>query len=179
MLAMTTEKFLYFAYGSNLLKQRLQLKNPTAVYKTTAKLMDFRLSFFITINPKTSRWNGAAATIAPAKGSSVWGTVWELSVEDIPSLDRQEGIYKALNVDVISEDRSPLTCRTYLLEPTTVPSDWDMRPSPQYMDIIIRGAIQSNLPEEYISQLKNIEHNNYSGSVKVYDEVLKLLNTSS
>lgn len=92
---------------------------------------------------------------------------------------RQEGIYKALNVDVISEDRSPLTCRTYLLEPTTVPSDWDMRPSPQYMDIIIRGAIQSNLPEEYISQLKNIEHNNYSGSVKVYDEVLKLLNTSS
>ncbi|OPL21156.1 hypothetical protein AM593_09959, partial [Mytilus galloprovincialis] len=126
---------------------------------------DFRLSFFITINPKTSRWNGAAATIAPAKGSSVWGTVWELGVEDIPSLDRQEGIYKALNVDVISEDRS-LTCRTYLLEPTTVPSDWDMRPSPQYMDIIIKGAIQSKLPDEYIDQLKNVEHNNYSGPMK-------------
>lgn len=86
---------------------------------------------------------------------------------------RQESIYKAINVDVLTQDGTKLICRTYMLEPKDIPSRWDSRPSPQYMDVIIKGACQSNLPEDYINQLKNVEHNNYTGTVKVYEEVLQ------
>lgn len=34
----TKETFLYFGFGSNLLRQRIKLMNPSAVFKTTAKL---------------------------------------------------------------------------------------------------------------------------------------------
>ena len=48
----------------------------------------------------------------------------------------------------------------------------DKRPSPQYLDVIIRGAIQHRLPESYITKLKNIKHNDYSGHVQIYDDIM-------
>ena len=52
----------------------------------------------------------------------------------------------------------------------------DPLPSPHYLDVIIRGAIQSQLPADYIESLKKIEHNNYQGKSKLYDEVMKMVN---
>uniref|UniRef100_A0A8C1SZI5 Gamma-glutamylcyclotransferase n=1 Tax=Cyprinus carpio TaxID=7962 RepID=A0A8C1SZI5_CYPCA len=34
--------FMYFAYGSNLLKERLQLKNPSAVIKVKKHMLSFK-----------------------------------------------------------------------------------------------------------------------------------------
>ena len=49
---------------------------------------NYRLNFDSTVNPKNTRWHGAVATIEPRKDWDVWGTVWQLGAEDIPSLDR-------------------------------------------------------------------------------------------
>ena len=35
---MAASRFLYFAYGSNLLRERLVLANPSAVFKAVGKL---------------------------------------------------------------------------------------------------------------------------------------------
>ena len=59
------------------------------------------------------------------------------------------------------------------------PGSHDPRPSPHYLDVIIRGAIQSQLPPDYIETLKNIEHNNYQGSSPLYDEVMEMVNKSN
>ncbi|KAJ8920297.1 hypothetical protein NQ315_011958 [Exocentrus adspersus] len=56
-------KFLYFAYGSNLLEQRIHIQNPTAVRHDIGKLKDYQLDF-ITFS---RRWKGASATIIPKK----------------------------------------------------------------------------------------------------------------
>ena len=32
------------------------------------------------------------ATIVEAEGGSVWGVLWELDMEDMETLDRQEGV---------------------------------------------------------------------------------------
>ena len=37
--------FLYFAYGSNLLTERIHINNPSAVFKNIAKLPEHQLDF--------------------------------------------------------------------------------------------------------------------------------------
>ena len=82
---------------------------------------------------------------------------------------RQERGYDPIEVDVLPQDGGePLQCRTYVGK--AKPGD-DKRPSPQYLDVIIRGAIQSKLPQEYINKLKSIEHNNYKGNVAITAEL--------
>ena len=45
-----------------------------------------------------------------------------------------------------------------------------------YMEsIFLQGAIQNELPEEYINNLKKIECNDYSGTCEVYDDIQKLI----
>ncbi|KAL3859726.1 hypothetical protein ACJMK2_009927 [Sinanodonta woodiana] len=171
-------KFLYFAYGSNLLKERLQMLNPSAEFVTVAKLQDYALEFRTYGNdPMESRWKGAPASIYQSLGACVWGCVWELRNEHKKTLDRQEGvhahIYKPFEVNVISQHGQPLHCRTYMLNRSC--DEFDARPSPQYLDIIIRGAEQNQLPADYIAKLKAVEHNSYQGTVDIYNQILQLL----
>ncbi len=79
-----------------------------------------------------------------------------------------EGYYRPLEVTVETPGGDKLTCRTYQL--LRLGSE-DKRPSPQYLDVIIRGAKQNELPQEYIDWLEKIEHNGYSGEVAVFNEV--------
>ncbi|KAK3086844.1 hypothetical protein FSP39_024363 [Pinctada imbricata] len=165
--------FFYFAYGSNLLRQRLLLMNPTAVYRDIAQLKDYGLHF---ISPSEfPRWRGGAASIEDKPNSSIWGVVWELGEADSDSLDRQESCYDRLEVTVSSKEGKTYTCRTYKMKQGIYQPGVDNRPSPQYKDVIVRGARQNGLPSEYITELAKIEDNGYSGHVQVYEDVLKLL----
>lgn len=40
--------FMYFAFGSNLLKERLQLKNPSATFHSTGRL---KVGYFTNVKP--------------------------------------------------------------------------------------------------------------------------------
>ena len=82
------------------------------------------------------------------------------------------GIYKPLEVDVETPDGEKHTCRTYQL---LIEDAQDKRPSPQYLDVILRGARQNGLPDAYIARLEKIEHNGNTERVKVYEEVLALV----
>uniref|UniRef100_A0A8C9TF38 gamma-glutamylcyclotransferase n=1 Tax=Scleropages formosus TaxID=113540 RepID=A0A8C9TF38_SCLFO len=111
--------FLYFAFGSNLLRERLRLLNPSAEYHCTAKLQDYSLRFGHWGAQWNSRWHGGVATIEELKEAHVWGVVWKISNDDLPSLDEQEGvpsgIYRPLEVSVETEG-GQLRCRTYQLK---------------------------------------------------------------
>ncbi|XP_076471431.1 gamma-glutamylcyclotransferase-like [Babylonia areolata] len=163
--------FFYFAYGSNLLRERLILRNPSAQFTAVAKLTDYKLIFV----GNGSRWQGGAANIQEAKGSEVWGAVWHMDTKDIPSLDRQEGRYTAMEVDVRDPKGETFRCRTYQLR---CPGHWaePSLPSPQYKDVIVRGARQNGLPEEYVRGLEGLPDNGFSGELAVYNEVMALLN---
>ena len=41
----STEKFLYFAFGSNLSSERIRIQNPSAKFVSVALLNDYRLHF--------------------------------------------------------------------------------------------------------------------------------------
>ncbi|XP_012533929.1 gamma-glutamylcyclotransferase-like isoform X2 [Monomorium pharaonis] len=169
--------FLYFAYGSNLFTKRIRLDNPTAVMKHIGYIKNFRLDF----NRYSKRWRGTSATIVETENSVVWGVVWELHKCNLATLDCQESvqdnIYRAMSVNVETPDGRTLNCRVYqqcnnpkeYIKPEDFPID--KRPSPLYLNMILRGAEENNLPFEYIKFLKTIPHNGYEGE---YDISLSL-----
>ncbi|CAG0878929.1 unnamed protein product [Darwinula stevensoni] len=159
-----TKTFSYFAYGSNLLTDRIKLNNPSAKLKTIGRVSDYALAF----DYYSRRWQGAAATIVPSEGSEVWGVVWELSEHDKRTLDKQEGvgsgIYRPIEVSVKTKEDFILPCRAYQL---IALEEQDKRPSKVYKDVIIRGAEEHGLPHDYIEKLRMIEDNGYDGPVTI------------
>lgn len=169
-MANESNTFNYFAYGSNLLQKRIHIRNPSAVFKAIARIDDYCLGF--DHNPVESAWHGAAATITESKGDHVWGVVWTLNKSDMGSLDIQEEVadrvYEPRTVDVTGVKGEVLrNCRTYYLLDRGFE---DRRPSPQYLNVIIRGAIEHDLPADYVKKLKDIEHNGYDGPVSLADQ---------
>lgn len=173
--------FLYFAYGSNLLIQRLHLKNPSAKFVDVAELKGYKLTFTsFGKDPLTLTWMGGAATVLKSRQSSVWGCVYSLEMEHMKSLDKQEGVgkgfYEFAQVEVINSNGKKYSCRTYYVPKHVIDRDThDSHPSPQYMDIILRGARQNQLPITYQDLLKSIENNGNKKNVSIYDDILQLL----
>lgn len=96
--------------------------------------------------------------------------MWKICRDDLEELDRQEGveceIYRPLEVDVfVKELQKNIPCRTYELvhNPTSPlhPPDrpFERQPSKTYLTVILNGALESKLPEEYYNFLKSFKHN--------------------
>uniref|UniRef100_A0A8C8IY83 Gamma-glutamylcyclotransferase n=1 Tax=Oncorhynchus tshawytscha TaxID=74940 RepID=A0A8C8IY83_ONCTS len=157
--------FLYFAYGSNLLKERLQLKNPSASIHCVARLKDYKLIFGNYKGLASDRWHGGVATIENSPADEVWGVVWRMNVADLESLDSQEnvrlGAYSPVEVNVKTRGQE-LNCRTYIMNSCIYAP-----PSPQYLKVILMGAEQNGLPKNYQEKLRSIETNKYEGPLNI------------
>lgn len=53
----------------------------------------------------------------------------------------------------------------------------DHRPSPMYLDVIIRGAKQNKLPEEYIRSLESTPANGKHEDIDLYTDIIRQLET--
>ncbi|KAM9737468.1 gamma-glutamylcyclotransferase a [Menidia menidia] len=161
MSSVSSGRFMYFAFGSNLLKERLLLANPSATFFSTGRLKDYRLNFGLWDKHAESSWHGGAATIQSCPGSEVWGVIWTLSNENLPSLDKQEGVsrgqYSPLEVAVETE-RGSMLCRTYQMN-----NFHASPPSPPYKEVVCLGAKQNGLPLDYLRTLEALQTNDYSG----------------
>ncbi|XP_026849020.1 gamma-glutamylcyclotransferase [Drosophila persimilis] len=164
-------KFFYFGFGSNMLAQRIHIQNPTAERIGAALLADYRLDFA----REGPRWRGAVGTIVPTPGDHTWGALWEIDVSNLDDIDNQEGvhlgIYEALTVYVkLQNEETATAARAYMLtkahqpesnlyhmNPDEVPQD--RQPSKTYLQCLIKGAIESSIPEEYVVRLRSIKHN--------------------
>ncbi|XP_062956362.1 gamma-glutamylcyclotransferase [Cynocephalus volans] len=158
------ESFLYFAYGSNLLTERIRLRNPSAAFCCVARLRDFKLDFGNSQGKTSQTWHGGIATIFQSPGDEVWGVVWKMNKSNLNSLDEQEGVksgtYVIIEVKVSTQEGREITCRSYLM--TNYES---APPSPQYKKVICMGAEENGLPLEYQKKLRAIEPNDYKGKV--------------
>ncbi|CAH2050644.1 unnamed protein product, partial [Iphiclides podalirius] len=83
MSACVKDTFLYFAYGSNLLKKRIHINNSSATFIGIGRLDEHQLDFM----RYSDHWRGASATIVPLKGHHIWGAIWRLHNNDLKTLD--------------------------------------------------------------------------------------------
>lgn len=86
------------------------------------------------------------------------GVVYKLKEEDIASLDKQEVGYDAIEVEVeldpssTDQKLSTVTCRTYV-QKAEYASVGDGIPSKLYKDVIVKGAQEQKLPQDYIDSV--------------------------
>ncbi|KAH8296256.1 hypothetical protein KR054_003722 [Drosophila jambulina] len=164
-------KFLYFGFGSNMLAKRIHIQNPTAVRIGPARLPDYRLDFAF----ESNRWDGAVATIVPTPGDEAWGTLWEIDLSNLKDIDNQEGvhlgIYRPQTVYVkLRNEAKDTPARAYLLTQQPESNLYELnrdlipesrQPSKTYLQCLVRGAIESSVPEDYVQRLRSIKHNGH------------------
>ncbi|GMT16455.1 hypothetical protein PFISCL1PPCAC_7752 [Pristionchus fissidentatus] len=167
MTELNGDHFNYFAYGSNLLKERIHVQIAGAEFISAGRLPHYELIFA----GFGERWQGAAASVREKKGDEVWGCVWRVPNSFAAELDLQEGWYDRRTVSVETA-AGPVACRTYVMREA---DGNENKPSPHYKLVIVNGAIEHALPPAYVDRLKKVEDNGYRGAVQVPISFLKSL----
>ena len=138
---------LYFAYGSNLLFSRMRDRVPSARLLERARLPGVRLVF-----DKRGRDGSGKANLCEALGSSVWGVLYAIEPAGWEALDRHEGGYARVAVEVVGEEGELHAAATYVAQVFTadaVPFDW-------YRELVIEGAREHGLPPAYLAALESV-----------------------
>jgi gamma-glutamylcyclotransferase len=145
---------LYFAYGSNMLTQRLQNRCPSAKPWATAQVSERAVKFF-----KRSDDGSGKATLIEERGSHVVGVVFDLDDRELPVLDKFEGAGKGYHrvddlIILIPELQQPVIAVTYVADLTHV--DEKLQPYDWYLRLVLAGARQHGLPHQYVEELKGV-----------------------
>ena len=135
---------LYFAYGSNLLTERLAARCPTARPAAPATLAGHAVRF-----AKYSWIDGSGkATIRAEADARTQGLLFEISAADQDALDRIEGAGKGYDrwdgLTVETAQGTALATTYIASDPreALVPFDW-------YLALILAGAAQHGLAETH------------------------------
>lgn len=148
------ERFICFAYGSNMLTRRLQARTPSARPESTGFVAGYSLTFEKVSREKSGRRSGKAdmkATGQPA--DRVFGVLFSIAKVEEPKLDEAEGPgYRKSDVDVQTE-QGPRRAVAYV----AIDTDAALHPYHWYKALVIAGAVEHGLPQDYIDWLWTIE----------------------
>ncbi len=146
----------YFAYGSNMCSRWLRNRVESARFHAVARLQKHALRFH-----KTSKDGSGKCDVAATgyDGDVVHGVVFEIDPVEKPALDRCEGLNhgyaeKTVTVDC---DGGGISAFTYVAQPTHV--DSSLRPYSWYKDLVVAGAREHQLPENYIQSIESVPAN--------------------
>ncbi len=145
--------FYYFAYGSNMLTARLARRCPGARRVGRAEAGNYAIEF-----SKLSKDKSGKATLRHTIGGRTSGVVFEIPITERDELDRCEGVgngYErcdAFPVRLLDNDEI-LKATTYL---ATSP-DSSLKPYDWYFALVIAGAEEHQLGDDYIAELRRVE----------------------
>ena len=143
----------YFAYGSNLSVDRKRQPTGSIRSARTACLKDYRFAF-----NKGVAGGAVYANIVPSPGDVVWGVVYLCDAQAMAILDDYEaletGDYWRQPVEIETADGEKLKAEAYIAGEGFVVADG--RPGPWYLDLIISGARNHGLLEEYIRHIEEL-----------------------
>lgn len=146
-------RFHYFAYGSNLLAERLTARCPSARVIGSVSVAGWRLAF----QAKSFDGSGKATMVRGEADDVVHGRLYEIAVADRDGLDRAEGADRDPPIYVRHDDfvvtaadgSAVPDVSVYLAREETValpPWDW-------YRALIVAGAMQAELPAADVAAL--------------------------
>ena len=141
---------IYFAYGSNMLRQRLHARIGTLTELGVVCLARFRLAF----SKRGNDGSGKCTLLAGGADDVVWGVAFELSAQQKLLLDRYEG--PAYDIHRVSPTLGAqrLAAFTYISKPAHV--DAACRPFHWYKNLVLAGAMQGGLPQHHISTIQAV-----------------------
>jgi sulfite reductase (NADPH) flavoprotein alpha-component len=144
--------FRYFGYGSNMNITSLRAKGVEPLSSQGAVLYGWRLRFNV---QHFFRHEGGVGNIEPsqASGERVLGVLYDCPEEALPSLDAMEAYghgYARITIEVELESQRT-SALTYVGMPAFI--DNTCRPSRRYLNLLIDGARQAGLDQNYVQML--------------------------
>lgn len=133
----------YFAYGSNMASADGFIR--------PARLDGHRLA----LTRRSIRWQAGVLDIVVAEGRHVWGALYE--VPDLARLDEREGAgfaYRRVDVELDLGERA---VAYEVIDKETV----EVAPAPEYASLVLTGARERGLPEEWQAQLRGLLRHDY------------------
>jgi len=135
---------LYFAYASNMNPAQMKRWCPASRFVKAARLAGFRFVY----DGFSVTWDGAVGNIVKSETEGVWGALYEITERDRLTLDAFEGYPRSYDHrDVEVKDRNGNTCRALTYYRTGRALG---KPHPDYERIVIDGARQCGLPDDYV-----------------------------
>ena len=138
---------LYFSYGSNMSSMRLKKRVESAEVISSGILENHKLVF----HKKSKDGSGKCdAFFTDSVNDRVYGVIYSIHKKDIKKLDRCEGLnsgYKKEDVDIDIANDEKVKAFTYIatdIEKSLLPFSW-------YKYHVFHGAVENNLPSDYIS----------------------------
>ncbi len=142
----------YFAYGSNMASHRLLFRIPDARQIDTAMLPQHRLRFRKSDNGESAKCD---IEFTGDQADSVHGVVYRISQQGKKILDQHEGLgigYREEKVELTTKIGETLPAITYyalIVDDNLVPYHW-------YKEHVLRGAMEYNLPADYIASIREM-----------------------
>lgn len=144
---------LYFAYGSNLLTQRLLARVPQAKFEGAGKLVGWRFA----MNVRSSDGSAKANAIKTSSNQdTLHGVLYELDAAAKTVLDGFEDVGGAYRVEQATADTGNGRRDVFLyvgekgrLAEGLAPYDW-------YRGLILAGARQHSLPTQFTAMLEKL-----------------------
>ncbi len=140
----------YFAYGSNMASHRLLQRLPNAKHIGLATLAQHRLNFHKNSAGLSGKCN---IELTGRVADEVIGVIYEISLEDKQLLDQIEDLgigYDEKTVELRTVSGQTLFAITYF----AIDIDKSMIPYHWYKQHVLHGAIEHNLPRDYIKQIE-------------------------
>lgn len=149
-----TEGIWYFGYGSNMSRAIfLERRGMRPLATGWGWLEGHRLCFNLPIGPGER----GVANLQPEPGARTCGVLYLLTAEDLERLDRSEGVhvglYRRLPIHVAIDGEERVAAFTY----HSTFASAGRKPSARYIGLLLDGARENGLPEEYLSFLQGFE----------------------
>lgn len=143
----------YFAYGSNMSLKRIKHRLPQARLCCTATLPEYDLRFHKVASDQSAKCDAYFT----GETHCVFGVLYQLNQDEKHLLDQIEGVgkgYKVKTVQVINVNQERVSAFLYVateIDQSIKPYDW-------YHKHVLTGAIEHDLPLEYInSKIMTVE----------------------
>jgi gamma-glutamylcyclotransferase len=141
-----------FAYGSNMLTARMCERAPSARKINIGQLVGYQLRW----DKRSKDGSGKCSVTETGHPKDVaWGVVYQMSGEDKKNLDQAEGLGQGYGERVVKILTSTGNGTAVLYYATSV--DPGLKPYDWYRDLVVEGAREHGLPEEYVRGLEAVE----------------------
>lgn len=143
----------YFAYGSNMLIERLHQRVKSAKNPVCVTLPGYSLRFHKVSGDGSGKCNMVGPGI---NGACVRGVVFDVLENEIPALDAAEGVgygYQKSRVK-ITLDGKVFDALVYLAERKSINDS--LTPYHWYRDLVLAGAEQNCFPDDYVASLRAV-----------------------
>ncbi len=142
----------YFAYGSNMLTERLRRRVPSTTPLGPARLDGFELRFH-----KRGADGSAKCDVVAGTDGCVHGVLFEISSEERYLLDRAEGLgcgYELADIE-LATPRGAVEAFCYVASPEHI--DRSLLPFRWYKDFVVHGGVEHQLPAPYLQRIRQID----------------------